>query len=126
VHEALGLHRLLRGDLHAMMDLSDGLGLDSDRMAKASGVNIQIDASRLPCHAEGVSWQQAAGEGEDYELLLTAPAGSPMPDQCPGTQTPITCVGRVAAKAEHQPAGSVIVTPEGRHVAGLSLGWKHA
>jgi thiamine-monophosphate kinase len=125
VREALGLATLLRSDLHAMMDLSDGLGLDSDRMAHASGVCIDLDASRMPRHDGVGSWKQAAGEGEDYELLFTAPASSPMPQMCPGTTTPITCIGRVGASSESSPPGSSIITPEGSRVAGGTLGWSH-
>ncbi len=53
----------------AMMDLSDGLGSDLPRLAAASGVGYRVKLADLPCHA-GVSPEQAASEGEDYELLL--------------------------------------------------------
>ena len=55
--------------LHAMMDLSDGLGADLPRLAKASGVGFAIDESALP-RARGASIRQAISEGEDYELLF--------------------------------------------------------
>ena len=55
--------------VHAMMDLSDGLGADLPRLAAASGVGFVIDQAALPRSA-GCSVEQAIGDGEDYELLL--------------------------------------------------------
>lgn len=55
--------------LHAMMDLSDGLGADLPRLAKASGVGFEIDEAVLPRN-RGCSVKQAISDGEDYELLF--------------------------------------------------------
>jgi thiamine-monophosphate kinase len=55
--------------IHAMMDLSDGLGADLPRMARASGVGFKIDVHALPRN-RGCSITQALGDGEDYELLF--------------------------------------------------------
>jgi thiamine-monophosphate kinase len=55
--------------LHAMIDLSDGLGSDLPRLAKASGAGFEIDFSVLPKNA-GCSEEQALTDGEDYELLF--------------------------------------------------------
>lgn len=55
--------------LHAMMDLSDGLGADLPRLAQASGLKFEIDETTLPRH-RGCSIAQALNEGEDYELLF--------------------------------------------------------
>jgi thiamine-monophosphate kinase len=55
--------------VHAMMDLSDGLGSDLPRLAKASGTGFEIDLSELPRN-EGCSEEQALTDGEDYELLF--------------------------------------------------------
>jgi len=57
-------------NLHAMMDLSDGLARDLPRMAKVSGCGYAIDESSLPCNP-GCDVGQALGDGEDYELLFT-------------------------------------------------------
>jgi len=54
----------------AMMDLSDGLGADLPRLAKASGVSFQLEAESIP-RAPGASLQAAISDGEDYELLFT-------------------------------------------------------
>ena len=52
-----------------MMDLSDGLGADLPRLAKASGVGFEIDERSLPRN-RGSSIRQAMNDGEDYELLF--------------------------------------------------------
>ncbi|CAN5257310.1 thiamine-phosphate kinase [soil metagenome] len=55
--------------VNAMMDLSDGLGADLPRLARASGVGFAVDEEALP-RTRGCSVQQAIADGEDYELLL--------------------------------------------------------
>ncbi len=55
--------------LHAMMDLSDGLGTDLPRLARASKVGFKIDMENLPL-TRGAKINDAISEGEDYELLF--------------------------------------------------------
>jgi thiamine-monophosphate kinase len=55
--------------IHAMMDLSDGLGADLPRLAKASRVGFAIDMENLPL-TPGANIDDAISEGEDYELLF--------------------------------------------------------
>jgi thiamine-monophosphate kinase len=55
--------------IHAMMDLSDGLGTDLRRLARASKVGFKIQMEKLPL-ARGVKINDAISEGEDYELLF--------------------------------------------------------
>lgn len=55
--------------IHAMMDLSDGLGADLPRLAAASRLGFEIDEAALPRH-RGCSVAQAINDGEDYELLF--------------------------------------------------------
>lgn len=61
----LAEHRYAR----AMMDLSDGLGSDLPRLAKASQCGFSVEPTRLP-RTRGASVRQAVSDGEDYELLL--------------------------------------------------------
>lgn len=73
----LHLARLLRQQgpqPTAAMDLSDGLGTDLVRLAKASQCGFRIEEALLPRH-EGCSQQEALSDGEDYELLLTFDPG---------------------------------------------------
>jgi len=55
--------------IHAMMDLSDGLGADLPRLAGASKVGFDIELENLPV-ARGATVENAISEGEDYELLF--------------------------------------------------------
>lgn len=57
----------------AMLDLSDGLGLDLHRLARASGVGFVLD--EVPV-APAASQEEAIGGGEDYELLIAVEDGA--------------------------------------------------
>jgi thiamine-monophosphate kinase len=60
--------------INAMIDISDGLGSDLPRMAKASNTDFEIDRERLPLN-KGCSVERAISDGEDYELLFAVPPG---------------------------------------------------
>jgi thiamine-monophosphate kinase len=60
--------------IHAMMDLSDGLGADLPRLARASDVGFNVDERTLPRN-RGCSVAQAISDGEDYELLFAIASG---------------------------------------------------
>lgn len=58
---------------HAAIDISDGLLADAMHLARASGVTLAIDLAALPC-VDGVSAEDAAASGEEYELLVAFPS----------------------------------------------------
>lgn len=60
-----------RPEVHAMMDLSDGLASDLRHLLARSGVGAEVDTERIPV-AAGADLDTAACGGEDYKLLLTA------------------------------------------------------
>lgn len=82
----------------ALMDLSDGLAADLPRLATASGCDYFLEESKLPRH-RGVSVEQALGDGEDYELLLTVPedAATRLLEQWKAAAhpAPLTAIGRL-------------------------------
>ena len=69
IDAAIGL--AARGATSAI-DISDGLAADLAHVAAAGKVRIEIDADRIP-RAPGVSVAEAAGAGEEYEIVVTAP-----------------------------------------------------
>lgn len=93
--EAAALRALLGDRLHAMMDVSDGLGLDLGRLASASGLRIEVESGLLPV-SEGCDWRAAVGDGEDYELAFVAAPGSALPAVLPGG-VPLTRIGRAVS-----------------------------
>jgi len=107
--------------VHAMMDVSDGLLIDSTRMAAASGLAVEIDLAAVPLseslRARGddrTARIAAATAGDDYELLFALP---------PGTSPPVaaTWVGRFA-----DGAGLTLVDGGAPVQAPARLGYLHA
>jgi len=82
--------RTLAPHVTAMMDVSDGLLLDAARMARASGVTLEIDGSSVPIATGEARRGEALRWGDDYQLLFTLSpdAPSPMPGFCIGTALP--------------------------------------
>lgn len=61
-----------RFSIHAMIDLSDGLGADLPRLAQASGVGFRLERAAVPRN-RGCTVEEALSDGEDYELLFALP-----------------------------------------------------
>ncbi len=82
VREAIRLHD--RYELHAAIDISDGLALDASRLAAASGCGAVIYTDRVPISPDAftlaeqenapdlgaAALQHALSDGQDFELLL--------------------------------------------------------
>ena len=77
---AEGLRLAATPGVHAMMDISDGIGSDLKQILEASGLGAVIDVPALPLSpalrrvCARLGWDAAAlatGGGEDYELLFT-------------------------------------------------------
>jgi thiamine-monophosphate kinase len=68
----------------AAMDVSDGLVLDLDRLARASGCGAVVEAARVPIGAEAgrlvadgrLALADLITGGDDYEVLASVPAAS--------------------------------------------------
>ncbi|MDX2149035.1 MAG: thiamine-phosphate kinase [Planctomycetota bacterium] len=133
IHEARELVGLLGSSLHAMMDISDGLGIDGARIADASAVTMELDATSLPAsdaararHADS-AWRAALGDGEDYELLFCASGDAQVPAQLSngkGGATRVTRVGRVVSREPGAPA-CVVRTPDGHLIDASGEGFEH-
>ena len=105
---------LARAGVSAMIDLSDGLATDARHVADASGVELRIRLDRLP-RAAGVSAEEAAIGGDDYELLVTF---APELLDAAHSAAPLTVIGEVGAGS-----GLVLLGPDGP-VSGLR-GYEH-
>jgi thiamine-monophosphate kinase len=108
---------------HAAMDVSDGLLADAPKIARASGVAIEIDLESVPAPAGAAQWFApapidrlflAAG-GDDYEILFTAP---------PSARAAIAGrahrIGRVT-----QGAGLTLAGGDGRALTPQARGYVH-
>jgi len=110
----LALGRAIRGvQASAAMDLSDGLAIDTDRLARASGVAIALAADSLPLFP-GARLEDALRSGEEYELLFTLP-----PEVEPPSGVDVTCIGRV------EPGAGVWLETEGVREALQPEGFSH-
>jgi thiamine-monophosphate kinase len=98
----------------AMIDVSDGLGIDLDRLATASGVGVVLDSVPV---AEGATPDDALGGGEDYELVFAAPDAGAVREAfaAAGLRAPVHI-------------GTCVSDPETRRLGNAVLeasGWEH-
>ncbi len=71
----------------AMIDLSDGLSRDADRIARASGVRLNLSRGMLQRYVDALgpavtgddAWASVLHGGEDHALLATYPPGVRLP-----------------------------------------------
>lgn len=124
VREGRWLADTLGPNLHAMIDLSDGLGRDAGRIAERSDVRVVIEGSLVPLHGDVDYVHVGIADGEDYELLFCCPpevmeralatsgGGAPA--------TPFTRIGQVVTGS-----GCALVLPEGRNLNAKEMGWDH-
>jgi thiamine-monophosphate kinase len=126
-----------RYELHAGLDISDGLALDASHLAAASGCGALIYTDKLPVSdsamalakkecviaavVSAAATEHALGDGEDFELLLaTAPrVADAIVDQQP-LDCPITCIGELIAER-----GLWQSTDDGKRTLLEPKGWQH-
>ncbi len=95
----LGRRLAQGGNVHAMIDVSDGLSRDLGHICRQSRVGAVIDAGAVPVHADALEMSRQDGreplehalhDGEDHELLY---ASSVMPPAGEGI-----LIGRITAE----------------------------
>ncbi|HJW13478.1 MAG TPA: thiamine-phosphate kinase [Thermoanaerobaculia bacterium] len=126
----LGLALAREGLASAAIDVSDGVGLDAGRLARASGARAVIELGEIPISPALAEAARGKGEdpvewalsgGDDYELLFSAPpsALARLTAGGPDWNVPVTRIGRLEPGA-----GAVAIGPSGeRDIA--ALGWNH-
>ncbi|MCP4192898.1 MAG: thiamine-phosphate kinase [Planctomycetaceae bacterium] len=107
VREASLLHQDYQ--LHAGMDISDGLTLDLSRLCEASQVGAELVLDQIPISASAAqlslqtgnsSLNHALADGEDFELLFTmAPNQANKVEEDQPLAIPVTRIGTVIAEA---------------------------
>jgi len=128
IQEALAL--VDAADVHAMIDISDGLSTDGLHVAQASGVALELQGAGIPVSEDAVALASASGkpalwhalnDGEDYELLFcVAQHDAERLAESGLLDVPVAVIGKVMPPGE-----SVLVLPEGRRVPLVSGGWEH-
>lgn len=120
----LALGAALGGMATAGMDVSDGLLIDADRLALASGVGLSIALDSVPLGRPATSLEQVMARvtaGDDYELLFTAPADVDVGALAAATKTPVMRIGSVV------PGSGLSLSHHGQPVPlPARLGWEHA
>jgi thiamine-monophosphate kinase len=115
-------------DLHAMMDLSDGLAQDLPRLAVASNVGAQVHTAQLPLHED--AWKlaeqdhlpaglHALADGEDYELLFAINTDR-TPDIIGLSDVPLTAIGTITEDKTLR-----LIDESGNPHPWPKLGWEH-
>jgi thiamine-monophosphate kinase len=126
IAEALVLHEA--ADLHAMIDVSDGLAADLWHILEESQVGAVVDAASIPISPAAARigdnrspLDHALSDGEDFELLFAvAPAQGQALLNRPPTTTPLARIGEFMSGSDCQ-----LRMPDGKLSLLPPLGWKH-
>lgn len=89
--------------INSMIDISDGLALDLNRILEASGVGAVIYENAIPLSRDAASINSALYDGEDYELLFTMSAKEArrfFKTTFGKMKTPVSLIGDIIAKSK--------------------------
>jgi thiamine-monophosphate kinase len=104
----------------AAIDISDGLLADVAHLARASGVQLEVELAAIPC-VDGITSDEAAESGEEYELVVAFPSDA-LPDVDDFERAfalPLTPIGVAGEGGGVEVIGARIDGPRGHdHLAG--------
>jgi len=126
--QAIAKHHLAT----AMIDVSDGLLIDTSHLLEESGVGARIWEDQIPLSGLYQKWihsfsrdsfQFALSGGEDYELLFTAPSKmrKRIASFTHSLKIPITRIGEILPQKE----GLHIIKKNGKDYSPSHLGFEH-
>ncbi len=114
-----------RAKIRAMIDLSDGLGPDLERLCQSSGVGAVVEGALIPKH-RGCSLAQALTDGEDFELLMAVAPGQ-ADRLLSGARQNLACgltrIGRIVSRRETK--GIRLIVPRGMKPPASLAGFQH-
>ena len=115
----------------AMLDISDGLVVDLERLLESSGVGAVVRADQVPVSEDARAMKNgrraldhALGDGEDYELLFTVPADKAADFEAAWMKSfnlLCTAIGHITDKAD----GLIIQNATGNNVRPFHEGYEH-
>lgn len=137
----LALGQQLIGLATSCLDVSDGLLQDAGHIAKASGINLHLEAEKIltpfsfNCttnnHAnelefEQEKWLNCFTSGEDFELLFTAPVSARAQlKQLAASYSGLHKIGTTAAKENNLGQPEVFLIYQGQRIQPSKTGWQH-
>lgn len=129
VQEAQRLHREV--ELHALIDVSDGLVADLGHILDESQVGAIVEAQAIPLSPDIAAaattgartpLECALGDGEDFELIFTVSPDDALRLQSVALfETPLTKIGEITADPSRQ-----LRLPDGRLTPLRVSGWEHS
>jgi thiamine-monophosphate kinase len=127
---SLGRALLESGQVHAMMDVSDGLVADLAHIAGASGVGAVLRAAEVPLSEPAAAILADATDllsllltgGDDYELLLTTSPESvaALLNLAAALHVPLTAIGEITSGS-----GVSVIDRDGEQIQLGNQGYKH-
>lgn len=125
VNEALKLREAV--SIHAMLDLSDGLGSDLFHLLARSGAGAILDGDAIPIHPDvsmqlspSERLQRALSDGEDFELLFCVSLEEGVRLlQTPPLSLPLAKIGEITAER------SVLLRTGNQQLPLQRSGWSH-
>ncbi len=128
----LALRAALRAHAAAAADVSDGLLADAGRIARASGLAVEVELADVSLSHDAAAWLAGQGDpaaarlrlatgGDDYELVIAVrpERAEALAADAARAGTPLAVVGRF------REGEGVHVTLDGRALSPPDLGWRH-